>query len=215
MNFPFASGPYSYRPLRLADPMIRGWDAYGLQTALNAAGADPRLAEDGYLGKATAAEIKDYQVIAGLVADGIAGVVTQRSLALRIAKPLSTAHGLPAGLMRGQIEHESSYWLGNYSAEYPNHSRDCGVVQRNTQYTVALDAFNVPKSLEQLAVNTAGYHKKYRDLGVAEIRAWGLAAGAWNAPAWTTTLAKGGTLRPEQRAQIEAYIADCLVYVVF
>jgi putative chitinase len=55
-----------------------------LQRALNDLGADPKLIVDGRYGPATRQAVKDFQIVAGIVADGIAGPVTEAEIKLRL-----------------------------------------------------------------------------------------------------------------------------------
>lgn len=181
MDFVLEPDGYQYRPLKLANPMQRGVDVYALQTAL---GVTP----DGWLGPVTDAAIRKAQTKYGLTVDGIAGVLTQRQLAIVIIKAQNAS--LYARLY-GQVEHESSFWLGNYSAPYPDHSRDCGVAQRNTRYTPMAQGFDVPTSIRALDERVRDYHRKYLDWGVKDPQAWDFAQGAWNSPLYADRLAKG------------------------
>lgn len=52
----------------------------GLQKALNAAGASPRLKEDGIPGPRTTAAVRAFQTFSGLTADGIVGPKTRAAL---------------------------------------------------------------------------------------------------------------------------------------
>ena len=55
-----------------------------LQKALNDLGADPKLVVDGRYGPATRYAVQVFQAAAGIVADGIAGPVTQAAIKLRL-----------------------------------------------------------------------------------------------------------------------------------
>jgi hypothetical protein len=130
-------------------------------------------------------------------------------------------NNLATGLLRGQLEHESSWRLGNYSMQYGDRSYDAGVAQRNTNFTAAKDGFNAPESIDALAVNIRQFYDKYA--GVSEARRWGLAAGAWNAPAYASWLAneagahvpRNQTKQPSAaaREKLEAYIASVTAYL--
>ena len=55
-----------------------------LQEALNSLGANPQLDVDGRYGPATQQAVKNFQVVAGIVADGIAGPVTEAAIKLKL-----------------------------------------------------------------------------------------------------------------------------------
>ena len=55
-----------------------------LQNALNAAGANPKVVEDGVFGSATVTALKAFQQIKNLTVDGIAGPETFEALALKV-----------------------------------------------------------------------------------------------------------------------------------
>jgi hypothetical protein len=183
--FDLADGGYQYRPLRLEDPPLVGWDVFALQSGLV-------IEADGVFGAETEREVDRFQSRRALVIDGIAGPTTQRAICQSFLAPLRRDYGLPRGLAMGQVGKESAYLLGNYTAPYADGSRDCGVAQRNTRYVSFEQAFNVPSSLTALVSSTAETFVAYRDLGVVgERRAWELAAGHWNRPAYTDALAAG------------------------
>lgn len=210
----WAESPEGYRALReLPDDPQTGWDVYALQTAINyAAVLDHELEEDGIFGERTSRGVKRYQKAKRLERDGIAGILTQRRLALDVARDVRS--GLPGGLLKGLLEHESSFWLGNYTAQYPDGNRDCGVCQRNTKFTDPEDGFHVPESVQAAAHRIDRKFNEYQDYGyVNEHRAWELAAGSWNAPSWTDVLAQGGALGPLSTVHIERYIAAVTAYV--
>jgi hypothetical protein len=211
MDFPLEPGAYRYRALRLAQPKQFGWDVYALQTALNACGASLTL--DGYLGNLTDAAIRAFQHERSLENDGVAGVATQQKLTQVICRRVRENLSLPNGIPYGHAEQESGTWLGNHTAPYANGSRDCGVVQRNTQYAPMVAGFDAPDSIQTLGRQVYDYHSKYLGLGVPDRRAWELACGSWNAPAWTDRLARGESLSDEYRARIESYIASVTKYV--
>lgn len=208
MRFPLDPAGYDYRPLKQGD---KGYDVYALQGSLLA-----DLAVDGDFGPKTKAAVLAYQERHGLVRDGIAGIATQRSIALLRIWPFQSGYAIPPGLMRGQVENESGFQLGNHSSRYDDGSFDCGIVQRNTRYAPPDEGFNVIDSLEVLAKRLRSKHDEYAEYGVVdtERRLWELAAGSWNAPAWTDRLARGLTLTAAQSAAIERYIDRATVYLV-
>lgn len=212
LDFALPATAYEYRPLRKKLPRQKGWDVFALQSGLQELGS-PALVLDGIFGRKTHKAVKKFQERSGLVVDGIAGVLTQEAIALDIADTATTFFNLPQGMLEGQIEHESSFWLGNHSPQRADGSRDCGVVQRNDAYSPHIDAFDCPLSIDALAERISKKHKEYKDLGlVTDDRAWELAAGSWNAPAWTDALAHGRTLSDSASAWIEAYIESVTRY---
>jgi hypothetical protein len=210
-----------YRTLRLTDPIQKGEDVYALQTALKACGLETGEA-DGVLGSLTARAIRQAQVNFGLTVDGLAGGRTQEALAREALRAPAAKYEVPPSAMRGQLEHESSFRLGNYSPQRSNGSYDAGVAQRNTEHTSPPLGFDVGASIEALAKDI----RKHFDLfaGLPLRRRWALAQGAWNAPAFACYIARaegatyvttGMTLRPSsaQTMTLEAYISDVSVYL--
>ena len=59
-------------------------DVRSLQRDLNTLGADPRLEVDGRFGKQTRLAVKEFQVTAGIAADGIPGPVTMATIKLTL-----------------------------------------------------------------------------------------------------------------------------------
>lgn len=218
MRFNLRAGSYVYRPLRKG---LSGWDCFAIQKCIIACGYPlERFGADGFFGDETDKALRKFQEDFGLAIDGIAGPVSMRILVTTIAKGVSEANNLPAFLQEGQIEHESSYLPGNYTAPYEDKTRDLGVVMMHKSVTDANCefAFDAPNRIDQLARFLRTRHDLYWKKGEnpnvkTHQRAWELAVGAWNAPAWADTLARGGTLSASQQQHIQAYWEDCLVYV--
>jgi len=222
-SFELTPTGYRYRALRLTDPVQTGWDVYALQSGL----LPDEGQLDGSLGKFTAKAISDFQEQQNLKpVDGIAGPATQQALCRAFYTPLRKEYHLPRGLSKGQIESESGGWVGNHTPRYSNGTIDAGPCQRNTLYTPIEEAFNVPLSLQELAIRTSKAFGSYQALGiVAEQRAWELASGHWNRPAYTDALAAGRDsvvvwgrtvdLSPgaPERVWIEGYISRVTTYV--
>lgn len=207
---------YKYRALRAG---LRGWDVYALQTAL-------AVSADGIFGPQTEAAVRACQERNALVRDGIAGVLTQREATLDLLWPVQREKQTPPGLLRGQIEHESSFWVGNHSLLYGNGSYDVGVCQRNTKYVDFATGFDAPGSVAALAGSTRRYFDKFAGVKSDEDgRRWGLAAGAWNRPAYACWIAneegasvpRSETAQPSTSARelLEEYISDATVYAVW
>lgn len=212
-----------YRTLRLTTPMMSGQDVYALQTGLLALGFDP-LGSDGVLGNNTVKAIKACQSAHNLEVDGWAGGRTQEAIGFNLSNRTQVQYNIAFGLMRGQLEHESSWRLGNYSERRPDTSYDAGVAQRNTAHAEPRDCFDVPDSINTLGFSTIAHWKLFA--GISDIkRRWALAAGAWNAPAYACYIARqeGATkVSPNQtakpgptaRAALEAYIQSVITYLV-
>lgn len=210
-----------YRTLRLADPYQVGFDVYALQTALKELGFDPGVI-DGVLGPKTSSAIKTAQTQLDLTVDGLAGGKTQEALARKIADFATTKYSIARGALRGQLEHESSFRLGNYSAMRDNGSYDAGVAQRNTEHTPAQEGFTVPSSIDVLGDVVRTHYNLFAGVFPA-YRRWSLAQGAWNAPAYACWIANeegahvpvAMTKRPgpTARATLEEYISDVSIYL--
>lgn len=226
-NFPLPLHAYIYRPLKRN---LSGWDVYALQTALNVQGH--KLTADGVFGPRTEDSVELWQRGSGLVIDGIAGIATQRDLALVVGQGARDDWHLPLKLLMGQIEKESGYQLGNHTALYgqetpdkADDSRDLGVSQINDIHKgVSWDqAFDVGFALNFLASEIREKHDRYLAAPLREgfqrvdnERAWRLAAGSWNRPAHTAYLAgmrttdpvapSSKTLTTTQRTWIEGYM---------
>ena len=217
MNFPLPNTAYVYRSLKLAEPKQAGWDVYALQTALEAV-EFPNLTVDGAFGVQTRDAVLKFQQSRyedEAEHDAIAGIGTQRKLMSVLCRRATKEWELPKGCPYGHCEKECGGQLGNHSARYPNGSWDIGMCQRNTQYIDALeDGFHAPESLEELCERIQINWEEYEALGnVDHRRAFELACGSWNAPAWTLTLARGGSLSRSARDWIEAYIQRVTSYV--
>lgn len=202
------------------DPMS-GEDCYALQCALKHVlkfGLDTHedFAIDGSIGPDTGKAIWQAQNKLGIIEDGLAGQETQRALALRILgeqlRPWTTRYLLVLGI----ILKESSGWLGIYSEQRPNGSYDAGVTQQNTEHNDPAEAFDPTKAIPKLARYTVEGLKLYEDRSKfvgsdhSRHRRLCLAAGRWNAPAYTGWLAGVGHPNdepgPTARAAIENYM---------
>jgi hypothetical protein len=176
-----------YRTLQLTDPVTKGEDVYALQTALTGCGFDPGP-HDGILGKGTAGAVRKAQAAMGLAVDGLAGGNTQQALAMELARNVRDKYAIANGALRGQLEHESGFRLGNYSPLRADGSYDAGVAQRNTAHTPARDGFTVPESIDALGQVVAKHHALFE--GLPPRRRWALSQGAWNAPAYACWIAR-------------------------
>lgn len=218
MDFTLAAGGYVYRPLKLTTPVQRGFDVYALQTALMAYGLTlPQFGADGYLGAETSRSIRTFQDTVHLTADGVAGILTQQALGSRLCLKVEKALDLPHKLMYGAVENECGWQLGNHTAAYENGSRDLGPVEKNCNPADSAACaiwFDVLPAIRALGDFIKARHDKYVAAGnISDRRAWELAVAAWNRPAWADTLARGGTITPEQKAWVEQYISRACAYV--
>ncbi len=192
-----------YRTLRyVPERLQRGEDVWALQIAL-AYYTGENLEFDGIFGPRTHEVTKDAQEGLALVADAKAGGLTQRALTLHIANQVTT---VPFNLIKGQIEHESSYRLGIYSAVRQDGSYDAGVTQRNTNFTPAKEGFQPVRSIKALTDHVRSRFDLYSGI-LDDRRRWGLAAGAWNAPAFANYYAGVKPWAQPSDAAAEAFLA--------
>jgi hypothetical protein len=206
----------NYRPLKERTPRQQGWDVFAVQTGLLAAGEKlPVYGPDGIYGKESGDAVESFQKRRGLKVDRIAGGDTMREIGNVLADKVTAAYGFPQGLAKGQFEKESSKLPPNYSAVRSDTTRDEGLVQLNTKFNPDSTAFDTRVAYIKYAERVKSYYTKYRSWGVAERRAWELAAGSWNAPDWTDRLAQGKTLTATQQAHIDAYIEAATALVVW
>lgn len=203
-------GGWSYRPLRLRAPFLRGADCHELQSALTTCGA--QITPDGIFGPQTHAAVTAFQKGHGLVDDGIAGPATQRALWIQCCSIAGKRNGVDPARLRGQVEKESSGYFGVFTPRYADDSYDRGGVQENTRYYPSEErAFTVSGALADLCKKILEKYALYS--GVKdEARRWGLSQGAWNSPSSTDTLARGGDLPKAEWDRISAYIEDVTVY---
>lgn len=207
----------AFKPARAMKQGLKGEDVYALQTAL-ARVITPMLKADGDFGPNTASAVKAYQISKHLLkVDEIAGQDTNTSLAISLDEIYSLRYKLPFGLLRGQTEHESGQWLGNFSPERPDGTYDAGIAQRNTEFVDPKLGFNAPDSVDALAAHTKTAYASYTGIK-DEHRRWSLAAGSWNAPAYANYLAglKKNTAKPSEAAakKLEAYMVSVTKYLV-
>lgn len=104
-----------------------GSDVRALQLNLNLLLTN-KIKEDGIFGDFTEKQVIAYQRNHGLVADGIAGGATQKSLGKRLLIPAWRPFSLPAGLGEGLVEAESSWAVGCVNWSAPG-GVDCGWIQ--------------------------------------------------------------------------------------
>lgn len=182
-----AAGAYRYRALREG---LSGWDCWALQAALGG------LVKDGEFGPATASAVRSLQSQEKLLVDGIAGTITQREAAYRCIWPAQEDQETPSGLLRGVVEGESGFLVGNHTAPYPNGTRDLGLCMFNMVPTVAnmQFAFDARKAIMRTAQNISSQHDTYLNQpGVKgdQRLAWRFAVGRHNWPAAADRFADG------------------------
>jgi hypothetical protein len=211
-----------FRTLMLTTPMQRGEDVYALQRALNHLGYHCGV-EDGILGSMTSRAISNYQQAVKLTpVDAKAGGLTQRQLALDLAREVSVALEVPFNAFKGQLELESGYRLGIYSPLRPDHTYDAGVAQRNTKFTPPKDGFDPMPSIRALGAVVRDHFVLFE--GLPTLRRWALAQGAWNAPAFACYIAREEgahkvtsdmVLKPstDARQTFEAYVQHASAYL--
>jgi hypothetical protein len=213
-----------YRSLYYGIPMVASEDVYALQTALNELGFKAGET-DGLLGTKTDLAIRGAQAQFGLIRDGKAGPVTQRTLALTLAARVGAAENVPLLALKGQMQRESIFLLGNYSPLRADGSYDAGVTQRNTKFTSPALGFDVQDSISALGADNRQHYVLFSGIK-DDRRRWALAQGAWNAPAFACYIAKreGATGVPAnllpreaptstQIATLEEYMADVSAYL--
>jgi hypothetical protein len=218
-----------YRVLRYDGPDVPplvGEDVYALQRAINFL-ANTALAADGILGSRTGDAIGVLQVVVGFEGDNVdskAGVLTQRKADMAILDAFTIDRREDIfRLTKGQVEHESSYIMGNKSLQYGDGSYDAGVTQRNTRHAAPQNGFDPVESISVLLSNTRYYYSKFnpadfRGADHSDLRRWRLAAMAWNAPAYASYLAgrpasESAVPSPTAEATLEQYGRDVSVYL--
>ena len=218
---------YRYRALHLTELRMVGEDVYALQLGLNAVGEfKTQLTPDGALGTKTSKAISGVQrklKAQGFEvgpADGVAGQKTQRGIGEALCAEYDDQ--FPTGLPSGQIAHESSFLLGNYSPYRPaTDSYDAGLCQRNTEHTEPKIAFDPVKSVAALVDRVLNHYEYFE--GLPQRRRWELAAGSWNAPAYACYYARkegapvdaSDTATPSSSgaAAFNAYVASVTAYL--
>lgn len=106
---------------------MQGIEVLALQINLNELQA--RLVADGIFGPATDKALRSWQELHGLVADGVAGVLTQRTIILKLAEDATKKMNLPLGLLKSIASNESGFILAAYSRHPSDGGFDFGPYQ--------------------------------------------------------------------------------------
>jgi hypothetical protein len=108
---------------------MTGADVWALQ--INLAAIAPGIDMDGNFGPITEAAVRNFQGKHGLTVDGVAGIVTQRSMCLTLSQPATDKYRLPDGLLKGLMENESGYAVAAFSAHPSDAGFDLGPYQKS------------------------------------------------------------------------------------
>lgn len=157
---------------------MTGWDVGVLQLNLKQLGRE--VAVDGNFGPLTKQAVVDYQAAHHLDPDGIAGLLTQRSIALVSSNDGQAKYRTPGGLLRGLMEGESGFALAAVTPLYANGSRDIGAYQENLSHAklveedVVAASFNVSKAAENAASRLRSHKDSFRKQSGADTdaKAW-------------------------------------------
>ena len=196
---------------------------------------------DGRFGPQTNRSVCAFQKAEKLKMDGIAGLLTQRKLALKRFAEGSAKYKLPTGLLEGIANNESSFALACYSRHPSDPGFDIGVLQHSippekigsqAQYALGYDAV-------RMAHETAAKIREQKDKFYGKVgaktnkRAWELSVLYHNWPTaavnmasghgpyltrnndssvpWIVTASGGRLQTPNQ--WVEAYIQRCCVFI--
>ena len=178
---------------------MEGADVWALQ--INLAAARNGLAPDGYFGPATQQSVRDYQKASGLDVDGVAGIITQRSLCLGLSQSASSKYRLPDGLLKGLMENESGFAVAAYAAHPGSAGFDLGPYQHSftSQSAAQADyahAYSAKAMAEDAGANMRQVKDTYRRAPhvTSDKYAWQLAVLSHNWPAAAENLARIGSI---------------------
>jgi hypothetical protein len=189
----FPSRTYRYT----LKPGLTGHDVWALQVNLNSVYSSD-ITEDGDYGNNTKARVTRFQGERGLEADGIAGPLTQRTMALYLAKAPESVQNLPVNLLRGVIEGESGFYVGAVNWSVAG-GVDCGYVQRRvyegdySNDAVFRKAFDGKQQFDAVAKELRTLKETFfgRKGATTHRRAWELAVLNHNWPAAADRLSRG------------------------
>jgi peptidoglycan hydrolase-like protein with peptidoglycan-binding domain len=109
---------------------MQGIEVWALQINLNQVDNN-KLTLDGVFGPATDKAVREYQKTQSLEVDGVAGVMTQRSLVIKLTTEATTKYHLPPGLLKSLASNESGFVLASYSKHPSDGGFDLGPYQRS------------------------------------------------------------------------------------
>ena len=171
-----------------------------IQTELNHNGASPPLDVDGIFGPLTQAAVVHYQKMKLLLADGVVGPETARSLCQLRCSGIEAQLGLPIkGVLAGLIRVESSYDFGATGWVDP-HDRGLAQINSVAHPTVTdAQAFDSAYSIMWAGRDLQGAFKLFPDIECA-IASYNL--GTNGAILWC--------VNKTSNPQVEAYVANVL-----
>lgn len=224
-----------YRPLSFGseEHPQEGEDVWALQCGLKGVLGDDDLHVDGILMEETSDAIWNAQEKLAITEDGVAGGQTDKAICMWIVRHTLVVTAAPRAAVRkrlakGHIQRESSYLLGNYSAQRIDDdadegwSFDAGATQMNSAHHPLRLAFDpvqsIPIMLESVYKAYLDYadRSKFRGTDHSEKRRWALAAGSWNAPAfanWYAGVKPDLEPEPDQQVTFEEYMREAVVYL--
>lgn len=181
---------------------MRGIEVWALQINLNTSGYN--LVEDGDFGLKTDQCVRDIQQRLHLVVDGIAGVITQRSLVLMQAVEPTKKHNLPAGLLKSIASNESGFVLAAYSDHPSDGGFDFGPYQLSFPPSIIGDEVTYRTAAsasimgDRVGSNSRKLKEQFRDEPFVKTDryAWELGALSHNWPFAAYNLATIGSIYP-------------------
>lgn len=188
---------------------------FALQVAFNAVySTELPLAIDGVFGNRTEGTVRKFQRGLGLLADGIAGPVTQRALAVKMRELSDPEERVPRGIIDGLVEGESGGYIDakNWSV---SGGVDLSYVQRRVAYPVQSEtaverAYNPPYQFGLVVDNIVDDQARYLSYPYVQKRsdhweyAWRLAVLEHNWPYGAQQLARGEQLSLQQATWVPA-----------
>ena len=123
----------------------KGIVVYAIQQALNDTGAN--LTTDSVFGGTTVEAVKRFQGKRRLVADGVFGPKSSKSMALALIPKVETS--APKGLIRGLVEGESGNHIGAVNWSVPG-GVDCSYTQRRVYDAQLTDRTVVERAFDPL-----------------------------------------------------------------